>query len=842
MGQIFSLLDHSDDIRRESGTSRACVGIFESPTGTGKSLSILCSTLHWLLNVRPLKLERQIKAEIEKCGGDFASKWASENALESLKASRQEKASALAKMLKRVERFKMESGTDARTHFSKKRKCLPVQYDNRKKAKTRVREEDFMINYREEAASAHPEDGELVEEKTSRDGGDRGVERDIEALEKMEETPKIIYCSRTHSQLSQFSKELRRTEFGSRTRCVTLGSRKTLCINKTVRNLGSADRINDRCQELRNSSKSACPHLDRNLQGHFRDNALSKPHDIEDLHVVGEEMGACPYYGARKAVPMCHMVLVPYQALLNKDSRESLGLSLKNTVVIIDEAHNLIETINDVHSVSISLRQFRQAHGQISNYYNRYKEKFRFSNEKMIKRMLLVIASLINYLQKKDERVMSKGSFGSIVTLNHLLVQSNIQDINMFHLCDFIKSSGIVKKLNGFLDYIQTEQKENASNSTEPSKHTEKGQKAQNSPLQLSVLGRIKSFLESLTNFDDDGRVYVERKEGPEGKISEASSMRFVMLNPGVSFQGIVEHAQTVVLIGGTMKPFSHFTHQLFPSLPSEKITYFECGHVVPPSHILARAVPKGPTGKALRFTFRSRSSNEILDELGRTILNLSKIIPEGFVIFFPSFGYKDAVAKRWKSTGVANDIGSRKPVLWESRKKSPGEILDEYSKLIKEGESKKGAILMCVVGGKLSEGINFSDGLARCVAVVGMPYPNSEDPQLKEKIAWINRRFEKQRDNQQKLSRKNTQKEERAGQEYYENLCMRAVNQSVGRSIRHKGDYASVLLIDERYCNERVSSQLPAWIRARFRASKSFGEVFRDTRKFYTSISKTTS
>ena len=51
------------------------------------------------------------------------------------------------------------------------------------------------------------------------------------------------------------------------------------------------------------------------------------------------------------------MVILPYQTLLHKSTRETVGINLKDSVVIIDEAHNVIETINNVHSVEVSLLQ-----------------------------------------------------------------------------------------------------------------------------------------------------------------------------------------------------------------------------------------------------------------------------------------------------------------------------------------------------------------------------------------------------------------------------------------------------------------------------------------------------
>lgn len=79
------------------------------------------------------------------------------------------------------------------------------------------------------------------------------------------------------------------------------------------------------------------------------------------------------------------------------------------------------------------------------------------------------------------------------------------------------------------------------------------------------------------------------------------------------------------------------------------------------------------------------------------------------------------------------------------------------------------GALLMAVVGAKLSEGLNFTDDLARSVVMVGLPYPNASSPELKERLKYVSN-----------LSKQKGEMED-AGKELYENMCLNAVNQSIG-------------------------------------------------------------
>ena len=88
-----------------------------------------------------------------------------------------------------------------------------------------------------------------------------------------------------------------------------LASRKNLCINPAVSNLGNAPAINERCLELQQPDtpkNHKCPFVpnkeNETLVNDFRDHTLAKIRDIEDMGALGKAIGICPYYASRATV------------------------------------------------------------------------------------------------------------------------------------------------------------------------------------------------------------------------------------------------------------------------------------------------------------------------------------------------------------------------------------------------------------------------------------------------------------------------------------------------------------------------------------------------------------
>ncbi|KAI1863558.1 hypothetical protein JX265_008775 [Neoarthrinium moseri] len=800
------------------------VGILESPTGTGKSLSLICAALTWLRSHKISNLETSVD--------------------EAVKAYQDEPDWVVAQMLKRKRDDVIQQWKDREARLERirvKERSMEARGTKRRRvhepgarasASSDQLEAEFLLDDRDSG------DGEQVGEVSSFSKETRNLMEKLgmgpsksrdEEDETVDEPVKIYYTSRTHSQLSQFVSELRRPNFPPSmpaslqdeadklevegVKHVPLSSRQRLCINPAVSRLGSLAAINDKCADLQQSkSSSKCqfvPNAENLGPTHqFRDNALATLPDIEDLFDLGRKLSICPYYASRTAIPGAEVITLPYPLLLQKTAREALGIKLEGNVVIIDEAHNIMDAVSNVYAAEISLRDLKRGRQMLGVYVKKFGKRLKGDNRVMVAQVARVIDGLSEWLNGASN---SKGQQG-IVDPNVLLQTKGLDQINLYKLIQYIQESKLAYKIEGYAAHIE-----------------EQNDKASQPMSSTPVLHNLLSFLVTLTNLSSEGRIFYHRTSDNTAEVDIRLS--YLLLSPTYAFSSIASSARAVILAGGTMSPFEDYTAHLFPDLASQKITTLSCGHVIPASNLCVRTLAMSKPGLDFEFSFQKRSDNAMIRELGIAILNMCSVVPDGMVVFFPSYGYLDEVVTVWSEvtqTATARQesiwarLQSRKALFRETKGGSSDEVLAHYTESILGDPTKpgskgngKGALLLSVVGGKMSEGINFSDRLGRCVIVVGLPYPNIKSPDWKARIEYIEsttlERLTAANTGMAKVEAAATAKQ--AARDFYENACMRAVNQSIGRAIRHRGDYAAIVLADRRFGTERIRGKLPGWI-----------------------------
>lgn len=809
----------------------AMVMMLESPTGTGKSLSLASASLTWLRHMEKLDLaEEAIETNVTSSSTSWLSDWVSPEDREAQRSkalARQQAKSARERLSKELETIRkttnrrIEVVRDAvaaskRTYRVHKR---PKKVSLEPSRKSNDHGAFCLDDYKSDDDEVIPttiwddpdetsdNDGSTKQGKPTPsqllDGanldGSRGQNPPIGNVKPGSGVRKIVYAARTHSQLSQFVGEVRRID--PHVRVAHLGSRQVLCGNPRVNRLHSEKAISEACLDLQKGTTSgtkrtkaettACPLLEA------RDVAVptlalylhAQPTDIEEVAFMGKASNTCSYYASRDLVAAAEIVLVPYSMLLSSKTRQAVGLSLKGALVLVDEAHNLPETIRGLNSSRLSLPVLEAASEQLNSYVAKFAQRLAGRN-------LFYLGQIKRILFAFRKQLKSGRNGDSMVSSTELMIRCRLDNINLFQVLRYLERSRLSQKLLGFMNHHR--ETPEVFDSSELSKH-------------VSPMSVVETFLEKLSLSGTDGKVVVDCQKSPP-------VLRYVLLNPASAMVGISKEALAISLVGGTLRPFLHVAAELFDgeeelislagkaddlvksgkslsfSSVSSQFAAFSCDHVVPPSNVLLQLWSDGPTGRSLDLRHQTRGEDATLDEVGSCIIEICRGCPAGTVIFFPSYSYEQAVFERLQKTGNLRTLEGIKSLHREPKTTSQVEAsLKRYSRDALRG----GSVLFSVIGGKMSEGINFKDSMARCVVVIGLPYPDITDQVLKEKMSML--------DSSSTIS----------GREYYQNLCMRAVNQSVGRAIRHAGDFAAIVLLDQRYSSDiRIREALPQWLK----------------------------
>uniref|UniRef100_A0A0E0C458 Helicase ATP-binding domain-containing protein n=1 Tax=Oryza meridionalis TaxID=40149 RepID=A0A0E0C458_9ORYZ len=619
--------------------------------------------------------------------------------------------------------------------------------------------------------------------------------------------PVIIYASRTHSQLRQVIKELKATSY--RPKMAVLGSREQMCIHEEVSKLRGRQQ-NNACHYL--CKKRWCRHHN-SVAEFMRNNSElgSQVCDIEDLVNIGRTKGPCPYYISRELSKSVDILFAPYNYLIDPGNRRSLnGIPWDNAVLIFDEAHNLESICADAASFDLLPNNLSSCIAEAQECIQLCSAKRTFENsadKQFDPENYAILKALLMALEKKiSEVVIDSKELGHTKPGNYIyefLSELNITSETSKKLIDTIDGASLLLEealsvtLVEHIEFLITIDNclpvhakqlsvcifpAHLGNSAE----TGPGMKAKATVCRLETIRDILDIIfrgggqshakyyrfhvnESQQNSGDALKVL--------GKVSRTLS--WWCFNPGLAMEEFLKlGVRSIILTSGTLSPLDSLALELNLEFPVR----LENPHVIASDQIWVGVVPVGPSGHPLNSSYRTRETLKYKQELGITIgrqlrtpnINFARIVPDGLLVFFPSYSMMDKCINCWKD--------------------------------------------------RVSEGLDFADRAGRAVIVTGMPFATPTDPKV-----WL------KRDYLDKLgSASNKNSKALTGEEWYVQQAARAVNQAVGRVIRHRHDYGAIIYCDERFVWQNYQSQMSYWLRPYIKCYKKYGEVVQGLTRFF--------
>uniref|UniRef100_A0A8C9TTG6 Regulator of telomere elongation helicase 1 n=1 Tax=Scleropages formosus TaxID=113540 RepID=A0A8C9TTG6_SCLFO len=604
--------------------------------------------------------------------------------------------------------------------------------------------------------------------------------------------PKIIYASRTHSQLTQVINELKNTTY--RPKVCVLGSREQLCINPEVMRQESNHVKVISCIQCFTQSSPA--HTERKSTDKELVNSIL---DVEDLVKAGNKNRVCPYYLSRSLKQQADIIFMPYNYLLDPKSRRAHNIELKGTVVIFDEAHNVEKICEESTSFDLTpydlasaieavdkllLEQVKEAtRGEVNEDFNLESLNSGMVHLAESKILLDLEAAIDSFELPSDDKGITKpGSF-----IYELFQKAHLT---------FDTKAGILEALDQIVGYLAGKPGIFLNTS---------GLQKLSDIIQKSRFSAHLEWFYCVTQCD-----FLLTGFFPTGNI-----LSYWCFSPGFSMQELVRQGvRSIILTSGTLSPLGSFTAEMQIPFPVS----LENPHVIQRDQIFVSVIDKGPDNIQL-----SSYMNNCFSSSPQKV-NLGRVIPHGLLVFFPSYPVMEKTLEFWKANGHADRIENMKPMFVEPKGKgSFTEMIEGYYGKVNDPKSKGGSFF-AVCRGKASEGLDFADTFGRGVIITGLPFPPRMDPRIILKMEYLNEMCRKANKGIKYLS----------GQEWYRQQASRAVNQAIGRVIRHREDYGAIFLCDYRFKNSDARSQLPSWVRPYVRFNDSFGNIIRDVAQFF--------
>jgi DNA excision repair protein ERCC-2 len=471
----------------------------------------------------------------------------------------------------------------------------------------------------------------------------------------------------------------------------------------------------------------------------------------------------CPWKIARETASQADILVCDYNHLFNEDTRnsslEAMGLNMDDMIVIIDEAHNLPDRIRRGLSRTLNDKLLRDTVYELEEYceslseggLNSTLEEANFSRARACSTALKRFKGrLSTWIREQRDALRNPGDVGAEIEVRveaDYILSMLRQELSGDISGESIDLTGLIGQL--FLVQVDPDEDEDE--------------------MATDRLATVLSILDKYAQ--SPAMCVVLTSRGDENRITTH------LLDPGIVSSEVFSAVYGGVLMSGTLTPPEMYAESL--AIPVSK----PVGTASYPSPFLADRRPVLIASNVTsKYTERGPENTR---KIRQHIQSLLQNTPGHVAVFCQSYRMLEDVVEEGDWPG--------RMILLESRNWTKKRV-DSALQQLRDARLRGTKVLLAgVFGGRLSEGVDYSDNILDAVVCVGIPVAPQSVPQnaLREYI----------------------EKKHGRGKGWKYGALQPAVNsvlQGMGRAIRKVEDRAFILLLDHRLLSGQYRACLP--------------------------------
>ncbi|ACS33299.1 helicase C-terminal domain-containing protein [Thermococcus gammatolerans] len=555
---------------------------------------------------------------------------------------------------------------------------------------------------------------------------------------------KVLYLARTHRQMDRVIEELKAINRKARVSGVEMRSRKELCLHNYLREYTSdAYTAMVVCKNLRKSGKCQFYENEKKKKAEVEELTrffLETPGHPAEILNYAETLEVCPYDVTRMIAYKADVIVASYLYALNPTIRENfmtyLDLDYSDLIVIFDEAHNLPDQAISALSDRMSIHTVNRAIKEADEY-----------REHEIANFLSIFGKGLEilYSEKLGSRDVEETPIAPELVFGHVM---NVLGLD---------TRWLVKTLNEMVAVGDSIREDRINKNKPPRSYI--GRVGEFLLLWLSLIGR------------DDYLFLLTRERG--------LSLELVALDPSKALT-FIRDVQSAVFMSGTLTPLEAFRDVM--DIENARLKKFP------------RMVKRENAQVLVAKDVSTRGEERSLDLYRRMteyIVEAVKLIPKNVGVFTASY----EVLQGLLSANLQVRLEETGKAIFIERQGTSSAENDAMVASFKAHARGNGAVLLGVMGGRNSEGQDYSGDEMNGVILVGIPYARPT-PRVQAQIRYFERKFPGK------------------GRYYgYYLPAHRKLVQAAGRVHRSAEEKGSIIILDYRVLWRNVRKDFPDWM-----------------------------